>query len=99
VGDAGASSSDAAQRAAFEERAARIRAMDDLTEAFEEAGKLVTTQLEFRRDAAQLRADMARRIREAGDLSIGQLAARLGLSKGRTDRMLRRAGQPPADDE
>ena len=73
--------------------------MDDLTEAFEEAGKLVSTQLEFRRDAAQLRADLARQIWAAGELSIGQLAKRLGLSKGRTDRLLRRAGQPAADNE
>jgi hypothetical protein len=95
---AGTSDNDAAQRSAFEKRAAAIRAMDDLTEAFEEAGKLVTTQLEFRHDAAQLRADVARQIQEAGDLSIGQLAKRLGLSKGRTDRLLRRAGQSVSGD-
>ena len=91
---AGNSDDDAAQRAAFERRAAAIRAMDDLTEAFEEAGRLVTAQLEFRHDAAQLRAEVARQIQEAGDLSIGQLATRLGLSKGRTQRMLNRATRP-----
>lgn len=99
VGDGDGSSGDAAQRAAFEARAAAILAMDDLTQAFEEAGKLVNVQIEFRHDAAQVRAEVARRIKKSGELSIGQLAQRLGLSKARTDRMLRRTGQPPADDK
>ena len=93
---ASGSSDDAAQRAAFDARAAQILAMDDLIEAYQEAGKLVGAQLEFRHDAAELRARLAQRIREAGDLSIAQLAARLGVSKGRAARMLRRASQPPA---
>lgn len=82
---------DAAQRAAFRARAGRIMAMSDLAEAFEEAGKLVKAQLEFRHDAAELRAEVARRIRFAGELSIGQLALRLGVSKSRAARMLLRA--------
>ena len=95
--DTGGTDYDAAQRAAFAERADAIRAMDDLTEAFQEAGKLVNVQLEFRHEAAQLRADVARRIKAAGELSIGQLAQRLGVSKGRADRMLRRAAQENPD--
>ena len=91
MADLGSADNDAAQRAAFAERATQILAMRDLAAAFQEAGKLVDVQLEFRHEAAQVRAEVARRILDEDDLSIGQLAKRLGLSKGRTQRILDRA--------
>lgn len=73
--------------------------MDDLSEKFEEARKLMLQQLKFRHDAAELQAMVARQIRDEGDLSVRKLAERLGLSKSVTQRLLERASQPPADDE
>lgn len=76
---------------AFDDSVNEIRAMPDKREAFRVATRLMQQQLEFRREVTTLRADLARQIREEGELSIGKLADELGVSKGRAQRMLMRA--------
>lgn len=98
VESGGSDGNEAAQRSAFEARAASILAMEDLNKALEEAGKLVSAQLEFRHEAAEIRAEVARRMYAAGGLSIDQVARKLGVSKARADRIIRRAARPPADE-
>jgi hypothetical protein len=90
-------SADALARALYEERAATILEMDDLDAAFIEASRLREQHGELESAAAELRAVIARRMWETGQYSIAQLATRLGVTKGRADQLLRRAGQPPAD--
>jgi DNA-binding MarR family transcriptional regulator len=78
---------------AFGDAVAEIRAMDDKLEAFRAATALMQAQLDFRSQVTALRADIAREIREQGELSIGKLAGQLGVSKGRAQRLLMRAEQ------
>jgi ActR/RegA family two-component response regulator len=92
VGDAADGPERAGQRAYFDQWVARIRAMDDLTEALMEAQHLVRAEHEFRCEATELRGELARRIHDTCGLSISQVGKLLGVSKGTADRILRRAG-------
>jgi hypothetical protein len=87
--------SDGPEHALYEERAAAILAMDDLDAAWAEATRLREAHSELESRSADLRAAVARKMWDTGMYSIAQLAARLGVTKGRADQMLRRTGQPP----
>ena len=65
--------------------------MSDPLAMFEAAGREQQRHAEYEKLFARIRADAARQIWEGGDLSIAQLAARLGISKARADQLLRRA--------
>lgn len=91
------SSDEDAQFAAFEAEARRIRAMADPDAAFQAAGILVGRQVEFRGQAARLRAEQARRVFESGHMSITGLADRLGLTKQRAAQLLQRAREAAAE--
>ena len=64
-------------------------------EAFEAATALAELLGQGAEDAALLRAQIAREIKERDELSLAQLAERLGVSKPRADQLIRRAtGRP-----
>lgn len=92
---------------------ARDEALEILTstgsnmERIEGAGRLVTLLLERVKEAAQIRQDEVIRLWLTENLSLGELARRLGLSKARADQIVRaykarnpdyatRASVPPA---
>jgi 8-oxo-dGTP pyrophosphatase MutT (NUDIX family) len=85
-----------AQRAAFDARVAEIMALaaDD---GFAEAGALADQHQAWRGEASRLRAERALRFWEAGELSLTQFAAHLGLTKQRAEQILRRARELAAE--
>jgi 8-oxo-dGTP diphosphatase len=79
-----------AQRKAFDQRARQIRALPPRS-AYDAAGELIDDHSEMRGLAADLRAESALRIWEAGDVrTIEALGVLLGMSKQRASQLLQR---------
>jgi hypothetical protein len=66
-----------------------INAMPDSKARTEAAGKLAACLRSIYQDAARIRRDEAVRIYETENLSLAQLADRVGISKTRADQIVR----------
>ena len=77
-------------REAFDQAAARIRAMTDPLSAYEAAAELAGDAARFRREAADLRSVMAARVRDDGVLTLRQLGERIGRGKPTAQKIVRR---------
>jgi tellurite resistance protein len=78
---------------AYKHTATVLNAIEDDQEAFEQA-TLVADRLHALADAAsELRAKMVGRIWQREELSLAQLATRIGVSKTRADQMVKRANE------
>ena len=77
-------------REAFDHAASLIRDITDPVAAYEAAADLAGETAAFRREAADLRSEMAARVRDDGGLSISQLGQRIGRGKPTAQKILRR---------
>lgn len=78
-------------REAFGQAASQIRAMTDPLSAYEAAAELAGDAARFRAEAADLRSEMAARVRDDGGLTLRQLGERIGRGKPTAQKILRRA--------
>ena len=74
-----------------------IRAVTDPHLAYEHATRLLEEMQGQRGKAAQVRAEQVARIWKAEELSLAQLAGRIGVSKARAEQFVREAGKAQED--
>jgi hypothetical protein len=89
AGDSGDAAPDALD-GEFTRRLEEIRAMGNHYEAYMAARELTKQAGRFRGEAARLRTEMARRLKEAEGLSVGQLGNRIGVEKPTAQKILGR---------
>lgn len=78
-------------RRAYRDAKAGLHTMPDLGMAYAIATRLADVIREIADDAALTRAEMAAQVRDAEELSLAGLAARLGVSKARAGQLLKAA--------
>ena len=81
----------------YDAAVAHIRAIPDPDEALKAADELAAEMVRARSASAKVRAEVIRRIWDERHLSLGQLAAHLGVSKARAQKYIESSRTPEED--